>query len=65
MKLRKMNNDYDDILSKLYKKEQNEKLKFRIKNVKSNIYNKNTRAISIPSRKVNRSFGNEDISKIK
>jgi hypothetical protein len=65
MKLRKMYNDYDDILSKLYKKEQNEKLKFRIKNVKSNIYNKNTRAISIPRRKFNRSFGNEDISKIK
>ena len=60
-----MYNDYDDILSKLYKKEQNEKLKFRIKNVKSNIYNKNTRAISIPNRKFNRSFGNEDISKIK
>ena len=60
-----MYNDYDDILSKLYKKEQNEKFKFRIKNVKSNIYNKNTRAISIPHRKFNRSFGNEDISKIK
>jgi len=65
MKLRKMYNDYDDLLSKLYKKEQNEKLKFRIKNVKSNIYNKNIRDISIPRRKFNRSFGNEDISKIK
>ena len=65
MKLRKMYNDYDDLLTKLYKKEQNEKLKFRIKNIKSNIYNKNLRAISIPRRKFNRSFGNEDISKIK
>jgi hypothetical protein len=65
MKLRKMYNDYDDLLSKLYKKEQNEKFNFRIKNVKSNIYNKNIRDISIPRRKLNRSFGNEDISKIK
>ena len=31
MKLRKMYNDYDDLLSKLYKKEQNEKFNFRIK----------------------------------
>ncbi len=60
-----MYNDHDDLLSKLYKKEQNEKLKFRIKNIKSNIYNKNKRDISIPRRKINRSFGNEDISKIK
>jgi len=63
--MKKANNYYDGILTKLYKKDQDEKLRVRIKNTRSIINNKSPYlAISkIYSKKVNKSNPGDDISK--
>lgn len=63
--MKKANNYYDGILTKLYKKDQDEKLRVRIKNTRSIINNKSPYlAISkIYSKKVNKSNTGDDISK--
>lgn len=63
--MKKANNYYDGILTKLYKKDQDEKLRVRIKNTRSIINNKSPYlAISkIYSKKVNKSNQGDDISK--
>ena len=56
-------NDYDDILTKQYKKEQNEKLIVRIRNAKSIINNKSPKSYNVLQRRVNKSHGKDEISK--
>jgi hypothetical protein len=56
-------NDYDDILTKQYKKEQNEKLNIRIRNAKSIINNKSPKSYNVFHRRVNKSHGKDEISK--
>ena len=58
-------NDCDDILSKMYKREQNEKLSIRIRNAKSIINNKSTGTYGVFKKKNNKSHGNDNISKKK
>ena len=57
-------NDYEDILAKKYKKEQNEKLIIRIKNAKS-IVNTNVTGTNriFKKKKNNKSHGPKNISK--
>mgnify|MGYP006873140270 CR=1 FL=1 len=63
--MKKSNNYYDGILTKLYKKEQDEKLKIRVKNAKPLVNNKSPylRFTKAYNRKVNRSNPGDDISK--
>jgi hypothetical protein len=56
-------NDYDDILTKQYKKEQNEKLNVRIRNAKSIINNKSPKSYNVFHKRVNKSHGKDEISK--
>ena len=56
-------NDYDDILKKKEKKEQDEKLNIRIRNAKSIINNNCPRSFDIFRKRMNRSHINDDISK--
>ena len=56
-------NDYDDILTKQYKKEQNEKLNIRIRNAKSIINNKSPKSYNVFHKRVNKSHGKDEISK--
>jgi hypothetical protein len=58
-------NDYDDILSKQYKKEQNEKLSIRIRNAKSIINNKSPKSFNVFHKRTNKSQGKDEISKNK
>ncbi len=52
-------NDYDDILTKRYKKEQIEKLNIRIRNAKSIINNNCPVSYHSPNKKVNKSHENQ------
>ena len=54
---------YNDILTKKYKKEQNEKLNIRIRNAKSIINNNCPLSYSVFHKRVNKSHGNDEISK--
>lgn len=56
-------NDCDDILSKMYKKEQNEKLNNRIRNAKSTINNNCPGTYGAFKKRNNKSHGNDNISK--
>lgn len=56
-------NDYDDILTKKYKKEQTEKLNIRIRNAKSIINNNCPVSYNILRKRNNKSHGNDDIGK--
>jgi hypothetical protein len=56
-------NYYDDILTKQYKKEQNEKLNVRIRNAKSIINNKSPKSYNVFHKRVNKSHGKDEISK--
>ena len=57
-------NNYEGILSRSYKKEQNEKLNIRIKNAKSLINNNCPETFNIFRKRHNKSNINNDISKI-
>ena len=61
--MKRLYNDYDDILTKQYKKEQNEKLNIRIRNAKSIINNNCPKSYHVFHKRPNKSHGNEDISK--
>ena len=56
-------NDYDDILKKKEKKEQDEKLNIRIRNAKSIINNNCPRSYDIFKKRTNKSHIYDDISK--
>jgi hypothetical protein len=56
-------NDCNDILSKIYKKEQNEKLNNRIRNAKSTIKNNCPGSYDVFKKRNNKSHGNDNISK--
>jgi hypothetical protein len=56
-------NDYDDILKKKEKKEQDEKLNIRIRNAKSIINNNCPRSYDIFKKRINKSHIYDDISK--
>lgn len=63
--MRKAKNYYEGILTKLYKKEQDEKLKIRVKNARSILNNKksNLALYKVYTKKVNKSNQCEDTSK--
>jgi hypothetical protein len=63
--MKKANNYYDGILTKLYKKEQDEKLRIGFKNTRSIINNRSPYlALSkVYSKKVNKSNPGDDIGK--
>jgi len=61
----KIYNYYDGILSRLYKKEQNDRLKLRIKNIKPIVNSKSPGSYNFFRQKFNKTNGNEDISKKK
>ena len=63
--MKRLYNDYEDILTKQYKKEQNEKLNIRIRNAKSIINNDCPKFYNVFHKRPNKSHGNEDISKKK
>lgn len=56
-------NDYDDILTKKYKIEQNKRLNIRIKNAKSIINNNCPISYKVFHKRVNKSPGNDDSKK--
>ena len=62
--MKRLYNDFDDILTKQYKKEQTEKLNIRIRNAKSIINNNCPKSYNVFHKRVNKSHGNEEISKI-
>ena len=62
-KMKRTYNDYDDILTKMYKKEQNEKLNIRIRNAKSIINNNCPGTYHVFRKRNNKSHPNDDISK--
>jgi hypothetical protein len=61
--MKRLYNDYEDILTKQYKKEQNEKLNIRIRIAKSIINNNCPKSYNTFHKRPNKSHGNEDISK--
>jgi len=63
--MKRLYNDYEDILTKQYKIEQNEKLNIRIRNAKSIINNNCPKSYNVFHKRPNKSHGNEDISKKK
>lgn len=65
--MKRANNYYDGILTKLHKKEQDEKLRIRVKNAKPIINNKSPylALYKVYPKKVNRSNPGDDISKKK
>lgn len=56
-------NVYDDILTKKFKKEQTEKLNIRIRNAKSIINNNCPVSYNVFHKRINKSHGNDEISK--
>ena len=56
-------NVYDDILTKKFKKEQTEKLNIRIRNAKSIINNNCPVSYKVFHKRINKSHGNDEISK--
>ena len=56
-------NDYDDILTKKYKQEQNEKLNIRIRNAKPIINTKCPVSYNALHKRINKSQGRDEISK--
>ena len=63
--MKKANNYYNGILTKLYKRDQDEKLRIRFKNTRS-IINKKSPFLALSkiySKKINKSNPGEDISK--
>ena len=61
--MKRLYNYYEDILTKQYKKEQNEKLNIRIRNAKSIINNNCPVSYNVFHKRINKSHGNDEISK--
>ncbi len=63
--MKRLYNDFDDILTKHYKKEQIKKLNLRIRNAKSIINTRSPKSYKPFKKRLNESHGKDEISKIK
>ena len=61
--MKRVYNDYDTILTRMYKKEQDEKLNLRIRNAKSIINTECPMSYNSMHKRANKSHINENISK--
>ena len=63
--MKRLYNDFEDIITKQIKKEEIEKLNIRIRNAKSIINTRSPKSYNAFHKRINKSHGKEEISKIK